>query len=414
MKTKGIITRIILITLSLLIVLASEGFAKERKVTLKASELPAVIKAAIKGAFPNGKIIEIEKEVEGEDPGQYDVIVEAGGEKFEVEVSPKGKVKEIDKISSAKAIPQEKGKKWTDSFGQENCTFLTTGANRFFILEPGYKLVLESKHEKVIITVTDKTRKIGDIKTRVIEEYEEEDGELKEISRNFFAICKEHGDVFYFGEDVDDYEDGKIVRGSGAWRADEKNSRAGIIMPGTVLLGARHYQEIAPNAMDRAEIIADDVTLTTPAGVFENCIKVEETSGLDPSDKCYKIYAPGIGMIQDEDLVLTSYSTTREVKISLADLPANVRAAIEKHAAGGKIIEIEKDIVEGKPVYEAEVICDDREIDILVSEAGKLLRIEGEEEGKLHHHHDDEDEDEDDDDEDDTAEKTRDDDLDPV
>jgi len=36
-----------------------------------------------------------------------------------------------------------------------------------------------------------------------VEEREEVDGELKEISRNFFAICREHGDVFYFGEEVD-------------------------------------------------------------------------------------------------------------------------------------------------------------------------------------------------------------------
>jgi hypothetical protein len=80
-------------------------------------------------------------------------------------------------------------------------------------------------------------------------------------------------------------------------------------MPGTILLGARHYQEIAANAMDRAEILAGGITLTTPAGTFKNCIKVEETSGLDPKDKCYKIYAPGIGLIQDVDMVLTSIPT---------------------------------------------------------------------------------------------------------
>ena len=78
-------------------------------------------------------------------------------------------------------------------------------------------------------------------------------------------------------------------------------------MPGTILLGARYYQEIAPKAMDRAEIIADDITLKTPAGTFENCILTEETSGLDPNEKCYKTYAPGIGLIQDEDMLLTEY-----------------------------------------------------------------------------------------------------------
>jgi hypothetical protein len=88
--------------------------------------------------------------------------------------------------------------------------------------------VLESRTAKVVITVLDETKRIGSIETRVVEEREEEDGQLKEVSRNFFAVCKEHGDVFYFGEEVDDYKGGKIVNHSGAWRADEKNSRAGI------------------------------------------------------------------------------------------------------------------------------------------------------------------------------------------
>ena len=145
------------------------------------------------------------------------------------------------------------------------------------------------------------------METRVIEEREEENGKLKEVSRNFFAICREHGDVFYFGEEVDEYKDGKLVGHSGAWRADEKDSKAGIMMPGTVLLGARHYQEIAPNAMDRAEIMADDVTMKTPAGTFKDCLRVEETSGIAPDEKGYKTYAPGVGLIQDEDLLLTGY-----------------------------------------------------------------------------------------------------------
>ena len=399
MEMKGVITRIILITLPLLMVFASAGFAEERKVTVEASELPAVIKAAIKGAFPNGKILKIEKEVEGEDPGQYDVFILSGGKVSEVEISPAGQIIEIEeKKTAGAAISGGMEKKWTDSFGQENCTFSSRGRNSYFILTPGHQLVLESSKEKVVITVLDETKRIGGIETRVVEEREQKHGKLVEVSRNFFATCKEHGDVFYFGEEVDDYKDGKIVNHGGEWRADEKDSKAGMIMPGTILLGARHYQEIAPTAMDRAEIVGIGVSMKTSAGKFRNCIRVEETSGLDPNEKCYKTYAPGVGIIQDEDLLLTSYSTGKEVKVSLADLPTDVRVAIEKHAAGGKIIEIEKDIVKGKPVYEAEVIRGGREVDILVSAAGKLLCIK--EEAKDHHDEDDEDKDEDDEDKD--------------
>jgi len=278
---------------------------------------------------------------------------------------------------AAQAGKQEK--KWTDSFGQESCTFSSVGGNRFFILEPGHQLVLESRTAKVVITVLDETKKIGSVETRVVEEREEEDGELKEVSRNFFAVCKEHGDVFYFGEEVDDYEGGKIVKHPGAWRADRKDSRAGIIMPGTVLLGARHYQEIAPNAMDRAEIISDDVTMKTPAGTFKNCIRVEETSGLDPNDKCYKTYAPGVGLIQDEDLLLSGHGEAKEVSVALEDLPRAVRAAIKKHAAGGEVTEIEKKSVDGKIVYEAEVVRDGKASDILISAKGKHLGTKKEE-----------------------------------
>jgi len=305
----AILVAVGLFTMLVVIGCASGAAAQERKVSVLQSELPAVIRKAIEQAFPKGRIIRIEKEVEGEDPGQYDVEIRVGAKEYEVEISPEGKVIETkEKVPEEAAPGGEQGEKWTDSFNQENCTFSSVGRNRFFILEPGHQLTLESGTEKVVITVLDTTKKIGDVTTRVVEEREEQDGELKEISRNFFAVCREHGDVFYFGEEVDIYKDGKIVEHSGQWRADEKNSRAGIIMPGTILLGARHYQEIAPNAKDRAEIISDDVTMKTPAGTFGNCIRVEETSGIDADEKCYKTYAPGVGLIQDEDLVLTKYT----------------------------------------------------------------------------------------------------------
>ncbi|MHC4558049.1 MAG: PepSY domain-containing protein [Planctomycetota bacterium] len=363
--------------------LPSQAAAQERKVSVPPSELPAAIRKAIEEAFPKGQILMIEKEVEGEDPGQYDVEIRSRGKVYEVEISPQGEVIEVkERKSDEKDSHGEQDKKWTEYFGQEDCTFSSTGRNRFFILEPAHQLVLESRQEKVVITVLNETKKIGNVVTRVVEEREEENGKLKEVSRNFFAICRQHSDVFYFGEEVDDYEDGKIVNHSGAWRADKKNSRAGIIMPGTVLLGARHYQEIAPNAMDRAEIISDDVTMKTPAGTFKNCLRVEETSGLDPDEKCYKTYAPNVGLIQDEDLLLTRYTEAKEQHLSLKDLPRAVCVTIKKHAAGGKITEIEKDTVNGTVRYEAEVVLKGREFDILVSATGKYLGTEKEEDAE--------------------------------
>ncbi|CAN5412664.1 hypothetical protein BH10ACI1_BH10ACI1_27420 [soil metagenome] len=199
-------------------------------------------------------------------------------------------------------------KQFTEDLMQKDCTFESSGRNQYFILETGYQLTLENKTGgKLVITVLNETRKIGNVETRIVEENESENGKPVEISRNFFAFCKETGSVYYFGEEVDLFKNGKVVKGEDAWTA-EGNNKAGVAMPGLVLLGARYYQEIAPKvAMDRAEIISLSETKQTPAGTFTNCLKIEETTPLELREKEYKLYAPGIGLIQDEDLLLTKY-----------------------------------------------------------------------------------------------------------
>ena len=200
------------------------------------------------------------------------------------------------------------GDGWLQEFGVEKRTLSTTGKNRYFVLEPGFQLVLEGEDEKVVVTVLDEIKQIGGIMTRVVEEREQKNGQLAEVSRNYFAICSDTGDVFYFGEEVDDYKDGKVVSHSGAWLAFEKGAKPGLIMPGAPSVGAKYYQEIAPGkALDRAEIVSLDETLKTPAGTFTGCLKTLETSGLSPNEREYKTYAPGIGLIQDQDLLLIRY-----------------------------------------------------------------------------------------------------------
>jgi hypothetical protein len=59
--------------------------------------------------------------------------------------------------------------------------------------------------------------------------------------------------------------------------------------------------------MDRAEIISISETKQTPAGKFTNCLETEETTPIEPGEKEYKIYAPGIGLIKDGKLLLVNY-----------------------------------------------------------------------------------------------------------
>lgn len=71
---------------------------------------------------------------------------------------------------------------FTTDFRIEDCKFKTKGENPYFILRPGYRVVLESDEEKSVETVLRDTKRIKfdgrRIRTRVLEEraFEWEEG----------------------------------------------------------------------------------------------------------------------------------------------------------------------------------------------------------------------------------------------
>jgi len=194
---------------------------------------------------------------------------------------------------------------WTSVFPTEPDELVSTGRNPYFILEPGYSLELEGGNVRLTITVLNETKKVDGVETRVVEERETKGGQLIEVARNYFAISKRTNDVFYFGEAVDMYKDGRIVNHDGTWLSGVNGSKFGLIMAGRPLMNARYYQEVAPKvATDRATIVSMSETVKTPAGEFTNCLKVEETTPLQRFVTEYKYYAPGIGLVQDGSLRL--------------------------------------------------------------------------------------------------------------
>ncbi len=211
---------------------------------------------------------------------------------------------------------------FTTQFRLEDCRWSNRGSqNPYWSLRPGYQQVLLGEEDgaeiEVHITVLRQRETISfesangtpvTVRARVVEEREWEDGELIEVSRNWVARCVQTGDVYYFGEDVDDYEDGEIGGHEGAWRAGEDGALPGILMPGTFLLGAKYYQEIAPDvALDRARHVDMGLDLEVPAGSFTDCVVVKETNALDPDSEGFKVYCPGVGLIMDETLMLMEY-----------------------------------------------------------------------------------------------------------
>lgn len=238
------------------------------------------------------------------------LVLQAGKPVVRVTIYGGGKAATVavDGVTGAAGLAEPE--RFTDRF--EDSDWATTGANRYMILEPGYQLVLEGKDEgeevRLTITVLDETKKVDGVETRVVEEREEKGGKLVEISRNYFAISRKTNNIYYFGEDVDFYRDGKVVGHDGSWLSGEKGARFGLMMPATPLLGARYYQEVAPGvAMDRAEILGVTDAIDTPAGRFENCLRVEETTPLEKGARECKIHAPGVGLVRNGNLRLVRH-----------------------------------------------------------------------------------------------------------
>jgi len=149
------------------------------------------------------------------------------------------------------------------------------------------------------------------VSTRALEEMELEDGELVEISHNYFAQADD-GTVYYFGEVVDIYEDGMVVSHDGSWLvggptmpgdpADTADAEEPTIyMPGNPEVGDVFFPEdLLPYVYESDEIVKVEKNVSVPGGHFEDCIVTEESSVLS-EDTEMKWYAPGMGVIKGKE-----------------------------------------------------------------------------------------------------------------
>jgi hypothetical protein len=236
-----------------------------------------------------------------------------------------GSMLSIGPVTAVAGTPEQA--EFTTEFPIDECQFSTTGRNRYFSIEPGDEWLLEGQDDegamvRVQIRVLHRTQWIDFrtpereslwVRTRVIEEREWKDDELVEVSRNFYARCRPTNDIYYFGETVDIYEDGRIVSHDGAWRAGFDDAQPGLIMPGSFLLGSRYHQEIAPRvALDRAEHVDMGFEVDVLAGDFEECVRVTETTPLEPDSESTKIYCAEIGPVADNEAELVEYEIEDE------------------------------------------------------------------------------------------------------
>jgi hypothetical protein len=276
---------------------------------VKLDQTPDPVRKTIERQLVGAQLEDIsKKQRDGKTVYETDIIKRDG--KWEVVVAEDGSI--VSNLKEGSPQEQEADKKdnaaeaaaFRQNFNVDKSNLLATGDNKYLTIRPGRVLKMRSGIDTLTITILRETKTVDGVECGVLEERETKDGKLIEISRNYFATDKTTGDVYYFGEDVDNYLDGKVVNHDSTWHAGRNGARFGLMMPARPKVGDKFQQEIAPKeAMDRVEIVSIDETVKTPAGTFEHCVHFRETTPLE-ADVSHKYYAPGVGMIKDDEFEL--------------------------------------------------------------------------------------------------------------
>jgi hypothetical protein len=192
-------------------------------------------------------------------------------------------------------------------------SFTLDSTNPYYPLVVGNASLLEGPDGAATIrierTVLAETEMVAGVETHVLEHYEYEDDELIEIARNFYVETTD-GVVCYFGEDVENYENGMMVDTNGSWRAGIDGALPGIIMLADPMAGDGYLQENSPGAaldMGRVESIATTEMIGDES--YDDVLTVHDFNPLEDCDEFErKLYVPGIGEAADADVVLVEFT----------------------------------------------------------------------------------------------------------
>ena len=196
--------------------------------------------------------------------------------------------------------------------------------NPYFPLEPGTTWVYEGRSEdgteRVEDTVLDGTKSVMGVECVVLRDRVWQNGELIEETFDWHAQDRE-GNVWYFGENSKELENGKVTSTKGSWEAGVDGALPGIIMPADPKVGDSYRQEYYEGeAEDMAEVVSLDGSglndaVSTPYDSFSKDVLVtKDWSPLEPEILEEKYYAPGIGVIGEVT------ATGPAEKIELVDL----------------------------------------------------------------------------------------------
>ena len=200
--------------------------------------------------------------------------------------------------------------------------------NPYFTLRPGtrfvYRTVTKKGCERVEVEVKDRPRRVHGVITTVVRDRVwvndscggPEGDVLVEDTRDWYAQDI-YGNVWYFGEDVDNYVNGVLVNHQGSWEAGIDGAEPGIIMMANPQPGDFYRQERAVGiAEDVAEVVALGVAVTVPYGTFQGCLQTRDSSLIDKKANEYKYYCPAVGQLVLDERVSGPRESTELVGIS--------------------------------------------------------------------------------------------------
>ena len=181
--------------------------------------------------------------------------------------------------------------------------FVNVVNNQYFPLPPGTTYVYEGHTtaglEHSEFAVTHRTRVIQGVTCIEVHDSVKTNGVLTEDTLDWFAQDTE-GNVWYFGENTHELENGLITTIDGTFMAGINSAKAGIIMKAHPMVGDFYRQEFSlDNAEDYAETVSlnESVTVGNPPHTYTHCLKSKETTPLETDLLEYKFFAPGVGNV---------------------------------------------------------------------------------------------------------------------
>ena len=130
------------------------------------------------------------------------------------------------------------------------------------------------------------------VDTAVVQYVAYSDGRIHEVALDWYAQADD-GSVWYFGEDVSNFEDGKVADTNGTWIADD-TTPAAMIMPASPGVGDVYRPENSPGIVfEQVRVEKVDQTVAGPTGDLNGAIEVMELHMDGTSEG--KVFAPGYG-----------------------------------------------------------------------------------------------------------------------